>query len=500
MGIELRPLGIQCNISCRYCYQHPQRSIEKKEKEYSIEKMKEALLKQGEKFTLFGGEPLLMPMEDLEEMLHWGYEQFKGTTIQTNGTLISDAHLELFKKYNVDLGISIDGPDELNDVRWYKSLDATRQMTKKLEETIEKLCSIGIVPGLIVTLHKGNAVGDSLTKMVDWVRALDDLGIQSIRLHLLEVDAETVRDSFAMSIEENITALLEFINVEKKLKHIRFDITGEIRSLLLGKDQQVSCVWRACDPFNTPSVRGIEGFGQESKCGRVNKDGIDYMRPDTVSYERYLHLYNTPYDMGGCQGCRFFLMCKGNCPGTALDGDWRNRSEHCGVWRYLFSHVEQELILGGETPLSVHPVRETLERNMVKSWKKGYNPPISRLSWKDFDSLQHAQYQVFRRIWKNEIDKGLWEPRINRVITMVQTVLTLNDSDLKSDFLTGNSGHFLWELSSEEHQKISEEIKRRGFDQELEWFSEIVSWKQKTSIHNGLLETETPYFKIVKKD
>ena len=25
MGVELRPLGVKCNIRCEYCYQNPQR-------------------------------------------------------------------------------------------------------------------------------------------------------------------------------------------------------------------------------------------------------------------------------------------------------------------------------------------------------------------------------------------------------------------------------------------------------------------------------------------
>ena len=115
------------------------------------------------------------------------------------------------------------------------------------------------------------------------------------------------------------------VDVETMLED--FDITSDIRSLLLGKDDRASCVWRACDPFHTEAVRGLEGDGKESKCGRVNKEGIDYLRPDKKGYERYIHLYKTEDKDGGCKSCRFFLMCKGQCPGTGIDGDWRKKSE-----------------------------------------------------------------------------------------------------------------------------------------------------------------------------
>ena len=28
MSIELRPLGVACNLACHYCYQNPQRDAE----------------------------------------------------------------------------------------------------------------------------------------------------------------------------------------------------------------------------------------------------------------------------------------------------------------------------------------------------------------------------------------------------------------------------------------------------------------------------------------
>ena len=126
-------------------------------------------------------------------------------------------------------------------------------------------------------------------------------------------------------------------------------------------------------------MRGVEGFGQKSNCGRTNKDGIDFLKADRTGHERYLALYQTPQEFGGCQGCRFFLMCKGQCPGTALDGDWRNRTEHCDVWMELFEHVEGQLQARGVEPLSRKPERLRVERAMVQAWAKGRNPTIEEL-------------------------------------------------------------------------------------------------------------------------
>ena len=95
------------------------------------------------------------------------------------------------------------------------------------------------------------------------------------------------------------------------------------------------------------------------------------MKSSGTGFERYLALYQTPQEIGGCQGCRFFLMCKGQCPGTAIDGDWRNRTEHCAVWKELFTHFEAELQLGGDEPISCSVRREEIEQAFIQRWSKG---------------------------------------------------------------------------------------------------------------------------------
>src|SRR5437899_2923579 len=116
MTLELRPLGVACNLSCTYCYQDPQRDSGNFRQSYDLERMKAALTHAGGPFLLFGGEPLLVPLPDLVELWRFGLERHGKNALQTNGALITDEHMELFKKYNVDVGISIDGPGGLNDL------------------------------------------------------------------------------------------------------------------------------------------------------------------------------------------------------------------------------------------------------------------------------------------------------------------------------------------------------------------------------------------------
>jgi uncharacterized protein len=380
MTVELRPLGVHCNIACQYCYQNPQRDAGNLGKRYDIGAMKKAILEEGGPFTLFGGEPLMLPEDDLETLWAWGFEKFGRNGIQTNGTLINENHLRMFKRYDVHVGISIDGPGELNDVRWSGSLEKTRADTARTQAAIARLCQESLPPTLIVTLHRNNATPNKLPLMHEWFRQLDRMGVRSTRLHVLESENQQVREKYALTMEENIHALMSFAKLETELQGMALDVFHDIEALLQGHDEQVACVWRACDQYTTAAVRGVEGTGQKSNCGRTNKDGIDFVKSDGRGYERYIALYHTPQADGGCRDCRFFLMCKGQCPGSAIDGDWRNRTEHCGVWMELFEYVEQQLIMRGIRPLSLSAERRLVEQALLNEWIEGRNPRLARVS------------------------------------------------------------------------------------------------------------------------
>lgn len=376
MTVELRPLGVACNIQCQYCYQNPQREAGNVFHSYEMEKMKAAIEKEGGPFSLFGGEALLVPEKDLEELWSWGFQRYGSNGIQTNGTLIDDNHIRMFKKYKVNVGISIDGPGELNDLRWVGSLERTREATAKTEAVIAQLCREGITPGLIVTLHRCNATKDKLPVMHDWFIYLEKIGITFVRLHILEVENKSIQQKYALSTEENIEAFLSLARWEQELTTLKFDVFQDMRNLLQGQDNNTSCIWNACDPYTTKAVRGIEGNGQSSNCGRTNKDGIDFTKSNIEAFERYLALYYTPQEYGGCKGCRFFLMCKGQCPGTAIDGDWRNRTEHCEVWKSLYRYFEEEMIQKGLIPISIRPERKQVENILLDTWANGQNTKI----------------------------------------------------------------------------------------------------------------------------
>jgi uncharacterized protein len=380
MPVTVMPLGVLCNLQCGYCYEDPQRDAANLGGRYDLEAIKESLAEaSGGPFLLFGGEPLLMPKEDLEDLWAWGLERHGRNTLQTNGTLIDEDHLALFKRFNVRVSISIDGPGPLNDSRWHRTLEETRAATRRTEEAIARLCADGTPPGLIVTLHRLNATGGALDRLLEWFKELEAMGIRSAGIHLLEVENELARRKYALSDEENVNAVMRLRETQKELTTLQFSLLRDLEALLLGDDSRAKCIWTACDPYATKAVEGIGGHGELIGCGRTVKDGVPFLTSHDTGYERYRALYRTPQDGGGCEGCRFFLMCRGQCPGTSINGDWRNKSEQCGTWKGVFAALEAELVSEGKEPLSLSPLREAVELELLESWQQGRRASVGAM-------------------------------------------------------------------------------------------------------------------------
>ena len=349
MTDELVPLKNKCNIECDYCYQKFMRE-EETEESYDVEKM---LSRTRGEFILFGGEPLLVPLEDLEKFFKFGYEKYKKNGIQTNGTLITDRHIALFNLYAVHVGISIDGPEYCNDSRRVGTLENTRKSTLRTINAIKALCESGNVPSLIVTLHKMNASSERLPILLQWFKDLGLLGIKNVRIHFLENDD---CNPIVLSEDELFTAITSIMELDCG---INFDLYEEMFKLLTEEKPNVSCTWNSCDPYTTPAVHGIGPQGELHNCGRTNKDGHDYIKSTRSGNERALALYFTPQEFQGCKGCRFFFACKGHCPGESKD--WRNRTEHCNVIKRIFTYLEERIIRNGGKPLSLSNKLKKLE-------------------------------------------------------------------------------------------------------------------------------------------
>ncbi len=384
MSTEVRPVGVSCNIRCEYCYETNLRD-EAPVNRYDREEVLKAIDKLEGPWSLFGGEPLILNIRDIDELLELGFKKNGSTGIQTNGNLITPAHIELFRKYKTSVGISLDGPEELNDIRWAGTLEATRKHTDRSMWAIRALCKEAkngtphLRPSIIATIHSGNISKEHFPRFVEWLHELDELGVQWLNIHLMEMDHKAGK--WFLPPEEVADRLIDLWNEDfKSLKVMNFD---EILKLLQGNDDVV-CVWHPCDPWNTQAVKGVENDGSPSHCSRTNKDGINWLpaegtgyggkdtnfigHPGTRNHERQLALYVTPQENGGCKGCPYWLLCFGQCPGTGENNDWRMKTSHCLTLKRLFAEGERRLKLAGIKPFTEWQSRVRMETIIYSLW------------------------------------------------------------------------------------------------------------------------------------
>lgn len=167
-----------CNLRCKYCY-IPNKDIYKNEV-MSFDVFKDFVNRivddkvRNNKYDRFGfvfhgGEPTLIGYETLSKYISYAYTVFKNNnleaqfSVQTNGTLLNDNFLNLFKDYNVNLGISYDGFGSNNEYR-------TLKPTEYYEDIIHKINKSHILLNNLCVVSKSNI--DNMESIFEYFKKL----------------------------------------------------------------------------------------------------------------------------------------------------------------------------------------------------------------------------------------------------------------------------------------------------------------------------------------
>jgi uncharacterized protein len=353
MAFSMKPT-IRCQQKCKYCYEGISREYNAEVGEQEGKEIDQIIAyfmnpKNGVNSApnLHGGEPLMIAKDKVEQMLKAVFTKYKESSIQTNGALITKDHIRMFKEYKTHVGVSIDGHEELNDGRWMGTLEATRSNTAKILKNIEWMMNEGISVGIISVINKHNAAADRIPKLKEFLLWLKSIGIKAGRLNMIELDFPELRDELALTEEEAIafhTEMPAFLK-ENDLTYAPFT---DVVNALLGFGHK-TCVTTKCDPYHTLGEQPIYGDGTKGNCLRTTKDGVVFLAEKNlaghsrVSNERYAILRQIPMNEGGCGGCRYWSICSAHCPGSAEDGDWRNKTEHCKPYYAMYESTEKNL-------------------------------------------------------------------------------------------------------------------------------------------------------------
>lgn len=111
---------------------------------------------------IHGGEPLLLPLNDLRSFLS---HKLTTRALQTNLTLLTDEHIQLFKEHRTVISASFDGLGRLG---------RNRQLQDVVYSNIQKLKAERVHSNIITVLSKSNAGSrEDLDELWDQLIALD---------------------------------------------------------------------------------------------------------------------------------------------------------------------------------------------------------------------------------------------------------------------------------------------------------------------------------------
>lgn len=315
-----------CNLNCTYCYDKENHIITKKENEIFkakipniikyIEKIWED--KNGRSEIIFhGGEPLIINKENYEELINKIKDIYPNVrfSIQTNGILLNEQYIKLFKKHNVHIGISLDGYDEItNKYRVYKNQKNSFNDVKK---NIILLNKNDIKYGIIMTLN--SSVLGNEKKLYNFIKDYKlNCNIRpAFKSNNKEIEYMTEREYYIF-FKNLFDIWINDKNTEVKFTQIK-EVYDEFIKVLepIYRNKSCSTSGNCYKKFISLDVDGNlyscnrtynNKYFFYGNINELNKEQLD------EQIEKRLDMRKQSIEKKGCKTCKMFAECHGGCP------------------------------------------------------------------------------------------------------------------------------------------------------------------------------------------
>ncbi|MFW6007955.1 MAG: radical SAM protein [archaeon] len=353
-----------CNLNCPYCYN--QKKSYKKDKldikdfEYILNlSIKEYT---NISITFHGGEPLLMGKDWYKQVGKMVEEKSKkfnkkiNLYLQSNGTLIDQEWIDIFKDNNIQVGLSFDGTNN----------DNTRKNTKKLVENFELLKENDILPSAALIII------DSKIDLIREYELFNKLGINGKFDIVFNADGvnEIYNNLNIKKIVKNYCDLFDYY-VQRKNGVVISQFYHFISAIFDFKQIKNTCDNIVC---NYKWVC-IDSQGNMYPCGRVWPD--NYTLGDikelqslkkAFESESYKKLIKSIINrMSSCQDkCIYYKYCQSGCPSTQFMNTNNPKGiddKYCYYYKTLYNHIESYL-RDINKPINNKNIINLIENNM----------------------------------------------------------------------------------------------------------------------------------------
>jgi radical SAM/SPASM domain FxsB family protein len=359
----------RCNIDCDYCFvfnskdqaaRHLPARMDLAVAQAAARRIGEHAATHGLRtihVVLHGGEPLLVGVQHMAELLEVvGDSVPTGTRVlfelQTNGTLLSGAWLDLFEQYEVAVGVSLDGPPRANDrhrlthagrssaasaVRGIKLLRSRPHLFAGLlavvdlaNDPVEVHDYLAAFEPPVIDFGLPHATHDDLPHRAD--PSVPEYGLWMSRVY----DAWLARPEYGHSVRmlEDIVALSS-------------GVRGSVEALGLAPPTSVVIE-------SDGSIEAVDTLRSvEEGASWLGLDVLRHSFDEALSHPKLLHRQHGKDALAEqCRTCPLVDVCGGGyLPHRFSEAEgYRNPSVYCADLEYLIRHVQGSLQQHGWNP------------------------------------------------------------------------------------------------------------------------------------------------------
>jgi uncharacterized protein len=374
-GVMWKTVSEACNLACDYCYYsrcygRPEKIdriddelLEKFIREYM--KIKTGIVP----FAWQGGEPLLAGLDFFERMVQLQVKYAPKNTvisnsIQTNGTLINEKWAAFFKKYNFLVGVSLDGPEEINDAR--RVTGSGKGSFNSIMQGIQYLKEEKVDFNILTVLHE-----DNIFKAKELMNFYQSEGFSHVQfIPCMDFQSQDINQpgKYLITPRQYGDFLCEAFDVwynngEPQISVRFFD---NILAVYLHQQAELCTQQQTC-----PKTIIFEQNGDAYPCdffihnqyklGNIREESLESLINKELMEEFSSKKSALPAQ---CQSCEFLQLCHGGCPRNRIGENNELAVEYfCQSYKQLYRYAHERML----------EVATSVKKRKINQYKKAGN-------------------------------------------------------------------------------------------------------------------------------
>lgn len=344
----------QCNLRCRYCSEGNPEEAQYLDMEIGKKMLNElpALLdlKKDKKINILwhGGEPLLYPRQNLCQLMDHAKEVLAGYelkfSMQTNGYGIDDDWLDVFRRYDISVGLSMDGYRELHDAG--RQTPEGQGSYDRVFANLQRMQAAGMKAGVLMVLDTTAPIDvDKLMEQI--IKCGGDIKIHPVMPCGRAADREDIE-----KINQCYIALLQelFVRCVQSEAAINISPLRELLEAIIADSNVGECSYSGTCGENFICVYSDGSVGvcgrrladKTFEYGRLQESSLlDLYQSALAQQVRGRADYLAEHD---CKDCAYWQWCHGGCTFEAMNmtGDVFTKYPLCRYRKQLIDYLIEE--------------------------------------------------------------------------------------------------------------------------------------------------------------